>query len=173
MKASKSARQIAPVTLSASLEQTGCARVGWITGVSSEGEPVVDYPGNLAGPLPAVLAVAATRRDLAAAAERRQAIVVLFDAGDPGRPILLAFAFPSPPAEEQPAAVEVAVSKLPEVAEVDGRRVRIEGKEEIILHCGEASITLDRQGRITIRGVQVVSQASGVNQVQGGSVRLN
>jgi hypothetical protein len=173
MKASKSARQIAPVTLSSSLEQAGCARVGWITGVSNEGEPLVDYPGNLAGPLPAVLAVDATRRNLAAAAERRQAVVIQFDAGDPGRPILLAFVFPPPPSEERPVAVEVAAPKLPEVAEVDGRRVRIEGKDEIILHCGEASITLDRQGRVTIRGAQVVSQATGVNQVQGGSVRLN
>jgi uncharacterized protein (DUF2345 family) len=58
-------------------------------------------------------------------------------------------------------------------ARVDGKRVVIEGKDEIVLSCGKASITLRRNGKVIIRGVQLESSAAGVNRIKGGSVQIN
>jgi hypothetical protein len=49
----------------------------------------------------------------------------------------------------------------------------VSAKHELVLRCGRASITLDSDGKVTIRGTQVVSHASGVNLIRGGSVQLN
>ena len=58
-------------------------------------------------------------------------------------------------------------------AKVDGEQVVIEGKKEIVLKCGKASITLTKAGKILIRGSYLLSRSSGVNRVKGGSVQIN
>jgi hypothetical protein len=58
-------------------------------------------------------------------------------------------------------------------ARVDGQRITIEGRDEIVLRCGEASITLRRNGRLVIRGVYVEARARGTNRIKGGSVLIN
>lgn len=60
-----------------------------------------------------------------------------------------------------------------ETIKVDGKRVVIEGQEEIVLSCGESSITLTRAGKILIRGKYLLSRSSGVNRILGGSVQVN
>ena len=58
-------------------------------------------------------------------------------------------------------------------ARVDGKRVVIEGQEEVVLKCGEASITLKRDGKLILRGAYVETHAKGVNRIKGGSVKIN
>jgi hypothetical protein len=56
---------------------------------------------------------------------------------------------------------------------IDGQRLVLEGKDEIVLRCGEASITLNKNGKISIRGKYLLSRATGVNRILGGSVQVN
>lgn len=65
------------------------------------------------------------------------------------------------------------VAETSETLRVDGKRVVIEGHEEITLSCGEASITLTKAGKILIRGTYLQSRSSGVNRILGGSVQVN
>lgn len=58
-------------------------------------------------------------------------------------------------------------------ARVDGRRVTLEGKDEIVLRCGSASLILRRNGYVVMRGVRVETRAKGVNRIKGGSVQIN
>jgi len=58
-------------------------------------------------------------------------------------------------------------------ADIDGRRVRIVAKDEIVLECGNASITLRRNGRIIIKGTYVETSSEGTNRIKGGQVRIN
>jgi hypothetical protein len=58
-------------------------------------------------------------------------------------------------------------------AMVDGKCIKIEGQDQIELRCGEASITLRRNGRVIIRGTYVESRSRGVNRIKGGSVQIN
>ena len=58
-------------------------------------------------------------------------------------------------------------------ADVDGKRVRIVAQDEIVLECGQASITLRRNGRVIIRGTYVETHSEGTNRIKGAQVRIN
>lgn len=149
------------------------ARLGWIAGVSADGLALVDHVGNGAAPLAARSTVVLGRAALETAAARRQPVVLLFDGGDPARPIIVGLVVDRAPAAEAPVLAEVSRAARPEVAEVDGRRVCIEGEDEIVLRCGEASITLRRNGKVVLRGTYLESHAQGTNRIKGGSVQIN
>lgn len=58
-------------------------------------------------------------------------------------------------------------------AKVDGKRIVIEGEDEIVLVCGKASITLRRNGKVVVRGTYVETHSTGCNRVKGASVKIN
>jgi hypothetical protein len=43
----------------------------------------------------------------------------------------------------------------------------------MVLQVGKASITLTKDGRIVIRGADVLTRSSGSNRIKGGSVSIN
>lgn len=59
------------------------------------------------------------------------------------------------------------------VVEADEEVTTIEGKRRVELRCGPASLTLFADGRVEVRGTQILSRADGAHRVQGGSVHLN
>lgn len=93
-------------------------------------------------------------------------VALMFEQGDPMRPIVMGVMQALTPwsAGERPEAVEV---------EADGARLQIAAKEQLVLRCGKASITLTQTGKVLIDGTYVLSKSSGVNRVKGGSVQLN
>jgi Domain of unknown function (DUF6484) len=123
--------------------------------------PLVDFDGNPRGPVRARATTTGARLQSKAPNAAGQEIVLLVDSRSGRPPILLGFL--------QPLAG--GASELE--ARVDGRRVELEGRDEIVLRCGEASITLRRNGRIVIKGIQVETRAAGVNRIKGGSVSIN
>ncbi|MCS6326163.1 MAG: hypothetical protein H8K06_03605 [Nitrospira sp.] len=64
-------------------------------------------------------------------------------------------------------------TERPKEMVIDGERLIIEGKEEIVLRCGSGSITLRKDGKIVIRGAHILSRSSGPHRIQGGSVSIN
>ena len=58
-------------------------------------------------------------------------------------------------------------------ARVDGKRVVVEGEHEVVLRCGESSITLRRDGKVILRGAYIETTAKGLNRIRGGSVKIN
>jgi hypothetical protein len=73
----------------------------------------------------------------------------------------------------QPKTAEVA-PQLPALeAVIDGRRVVLDARDEIVLRCGKATITLRSNGRIVIRGTYIETHSAGVNRIKGGSVQIN
>ena len=57
--------------------------------------------------------------------------------------------------------------------EINGRRVSFEGREEVVLRCGEASITLRADGQVIVKGTRVMSRASEANKIRGATVQIN
>jgi hypothetical protein len=57
--------------------------------------------------------------------------------------------------------------------ELNGKRLELTAEDEIVLRCGNASITLTRAGKVLIRGAYLLSRSSGVNRIKGGSVQIN
>lgn len=74
--------------------------------------------------------------------------------------------------DDQPLILGLIQPPAPQV-EADGERLVIEAGREMTLRCGKASITMTADGRVTIRGTQVLSRSDGPNRVQGASVQLN
>ncbi|SDF21448.1 DUF6484 domain-containing protein [Myxococcus virescens] len=149
-------------------------RVGWLVGVDGEGNPQVDFEGNTAGPLSARTIIPMSPKVLADATARRPGAVLLFEQDDLSRPVLIGLLQPastSPLVEALLSGAADSESALD--AHVDGRRVVLEGKEEVVLRCGEATITLRRNGKVVIRGVQVETHATGTNRIKGASVKVN
>jgi hypothetical protein len=142
------------------------ACVGWLVEWSADRGAVVDFPGNASGPIHARTTVVLDDEVAARAVGERQSVLLVFERGRPDLPILIGLVQPV----GAPAATAVSP---PREAVIDGRRVVLSADDEIVLRCGEASITLRRNGRVVIRGAFVETRASGVNRIKGGSVLIN
>jgi len=150
---------------------------------STSAAPLVDFPGNGAGPLRArtTLALDATTIDRAVATS--QGATLAFENADPRLPIvtgLLQTGHAATPFQEllvsprpAPSAAGARPGQQRLEARLDGERVVLEGKKEIVLKCGEASITLRSDGKMVLRGAYVETYAKGVNRIKGGSVKIN
>ena len=68
---------------------------------------------------------------------------------------------------------EIEPLRKPEIAVVDGKRVRIEADSEISLKCGKGSITINKQGKIVILGTDLISRSRGLNRIKGAAVNIN
>jgi hypothetical protein len=134
----------------------------------------VDFPGNTRGPLLARVSAALDGLALQEAAATHQDALLVFEGGDPGRPVLLSLLRSTTPMVDLLLqSGEQLRPALLEHVRVDGQRITIEGKEEVVLRCGKASLTLRRDGKVLLRGVNVVSQADQVHKVRGGKVQIN
>jgi len=136
--------------------------VGELIGLTDEARtPLVVFPGQ---PGSAALA-ARTVIDLHGGHIGRP-VVLVFDGADSGKPIVLGVvrAAEAWPLEDKPGQVEV---------DVDGERLTVTAKEELVLQCGKASITLTKAGKVLLKGTYVSSRSSGVQRIKGGSVHIN
>lgn len=90
----------------------------------------------------------------------RQAMVSFLE-GDPARPVITGlFVEPSPSPRRRHVKIRAE--------EID-----FAAASKITLECGKASITLHRDGKVVVRGVHLLSRASGVNRIRGGTIELN
>ena len=149
---------------------SGCTGVviGVLAGLKASGEPLVVFSGNPAGhAVPARSVVAFSRRDIACK------VALMFEAGDLRKPIVIGrIENPegiSPSNEGNIAAKEDHCADLV----VDGERFTLTGKNEILLHCGKASILLRSDGKIVIKGTELLSRSSGLNKIKGAAVHIN
>lgn len=142
-------------------QQTGIV-IGELIGMTNEGRtPLVRYPGQST----TAAHGARTVIDLHGSHIGRQ-IVLMFEGADPSRPIVMGVLQQSEgwSLEKRPDQVKV---------DVDGDRMTVSAKEQLVLRCGAASITLTKAGKVLIKGSYVLSRSSGVNRIKGGSVQLN
>lgn len=142
-------------------------RAGRLVGHNEQGRLLVDFAGNPFGPLRARTTVVLAPDELQRAVNEQCPVLLLFEEGDPGRPIVVGLLRD----EQQVSAPPPAA--LPVEVEADGRRVEVEAADELVLRCGEASLVLRRNGRVIIRGTYVETRSKGVNRIKGGSVLIN
>ncbi|WP_434388730.1 DUF6484 domain-containing protein [Melittangium boletus] len=152
-------------------ERINVPRTGWLVAFEA-GRVLVDFSGNRRGPLPARTALALEPQALAHAAAQRQEAVLLFADGDPARPLLMGLLQPESPTPLTDALLEHPLAAVKDV-ELDGRRVLLEGREEVVLRCGKASLTLRRNGQVVLRGVNIRTEADEVQRIKGGKVQIN
>jgi Domain of unknown function (DUF6484) len=144
--------------------------VGHIFQITPEGKALVDYPGNLMGPIKARSVVGGPRTG---DDNRHEGIPVLllFEKGDPSLPIIVGIIhdtlYPTP---HEGATVSL---ERPDDIVVDGKKRVFDAEEEILLRCGKSSVSLRKDGKIVVKGTQIVSRASGTQKIKGASVKIN
>jgi hypothetical protein len=155
-------------------------RVGRLVEWTSGQAPKVEFDGNERGPLSARSIVPLDPTIIAEAISSARGVLLTFEDGRPDAPIITGllqdFVGEAPQIwnENESESETEPESNLAEIdARVDGRRVELEAADEIVLRCGQASITLRRNGRVVIRGTYVESRSRGVNRIKGGSVEIN
>jgi hypothetical protein len=131
--------------------------IGALVGIADDGVPLVDFPGNPEdSPVVARTIAVVSREDIG------REVALLFEGGEPAKPVLIGLM-----AQPQPRrSATVSVDR-------DGERLELAAHREIVLRCGDASITLTRAGKVLIRGAYVSSHSKGVNKIKGGAVHIN
>jgi hypothetical protein len=86
-------------------------------------------------------------------------VLLHFEGGDPRCPII----------------VGVVQERVPEggTLVLDLERLVLQGHREVQLRCGEASVTMQADGRVVVKGTELVSRASATNKIRGASVQIN
>lgn len=158
--------------------------IGDLVQISALGEPLVNFAlNNLKYPLSAISTITVAPKHLG------RKVVLMFQQGDLSKPIIIGLLHSPlhemienfelmPSKEDVDTRDEGGVQKSPldlatTATVVDGKKVQIEAEEEIVLKCGESSITLTKAGKIMIRGKYLLNRSTGVNRILGGSVQVN
>lgn len=130
----------------------------------------VEFPGS-GGPLAARTTLPLDDAALARAAAARTPALLLFENGDPRLPIVIGLLRSETPLLD--AVLERSAPRIPAEARVDGKRIVLEGQEEVELRCGRAVIRLRRSGEIELEGTRLRSEAKGTHRIRGGKVLIN
>lgn len=139
--------------------------VGTWVSVDAHGTPWVDFPGNPSNePVPARLIGALCPPGNG----DTLAVALVFEGNDRSRPLVL-----GPVHDRVQPTAPLGVTPTDKEVIVDGQKITLQAETELLLRCGNASILLRRDGKLVIKGTEVVSRASGANKIRGGLVNIN
>ena len=94
-------------------------------------------------------------------------VVLLYERGDPRRPIIIGVL-------QERAIVRDSGEKLRLMSiDADKDRLVVSAEREIVLRCGDASITLTRAGKVIIKGNYILSRSTGYNKIKGAAIDIN
>jgi hypothetical protein len=151
-----------------------------IVAIDADGHPRVAFAG-LVGPPPVARVLGDVPTEQLEAARREARPILLgFLEGRADAPVIVSLASLADLPQAQPQADE-AEPELDELqVEVDGAtdvdlggRDVIEAKQELVLRCGAAAITLRADGTVRITGRDITSWARRRHRIRGGSVAIN
>lgn len=137
-------------------------QVGVLVGLDDQSRPLVSVAGG--APCLARCTVQRPRGELAGLP-----VVLLIEGGDDVLPIIIGFV-------RDVLALESPLLDITERLDgitLDGKRLQFEASEEVVLKCGKGSITLQANGRVVIKGTELVSRAERTNKIRGASVSIN
>lgn len=160
--------------------------IGRLDELSDGGQALVTYPDNLA-----VLPIAARSTVQLTPDAVGKEVALLFENGDINCPIVVGVLQNTAEASVASDNDRTTTMHSADVADdsitiddhcmtpsdseliVDGQRIDLQAREQIVLRCGKSSITMTRAGKVIIRGTYVSSKSSGANRIKGGSVQIN
>jgi hypothetical protein len=136
-------------------------RVGTLIGFIQGDQPLVTYDAPTG-----VRALIARTAENLQPDHIGQRVVLVFENGDPEAPIVTG--------RLRSASELTTGERLPQIeADADGHRLTVTVREQLVLRCGKASITLTAAGKILIHGEYVSARSSGAMRIRGGSVQIN
>jgi Domain of unknown function (DUF6484) len=153
---------LARATRISSVDSFGGVVVGELVAIQDEGcTPLVLYPGQAGS-----AAIAARSVVDLQGPDVGKRVALTFEGSDPQKPIVIGVLRMGDgwPLENAVGQVEF---------QADGARLVVSARDQLVLRCGNASITLTKAGKVLIEGTYVSARSSGVNRIKGGSVQIN
>jgi len=135
--------------------------IGTLTEPRNNGQAMVQYPG-----IPGGEAIAAISTQKITEQDLGREVALSFVEGNPALPVILGLVQLIETEEQTKSENDIDVH-------LDGRKLTMTADKEIVLKCGEASITLTRAGKIIVKGAYLSNHSTGVNRIKGGSVQIN
>jgi hypothetical protein len=131
--------------------------LGHIAAIDEQGRVFVTTLRGLQQPRAARLCSTLQRDELLYAAATRQTVLLLYENDVPIIVGLIRDHLPAPASSPQ----------------APHDRLLLEAQEEVVLRCGPGSITLRKDGKVVIKGVDLVSRARQTNRIRGAAVKIN
>lgn len=152
---------------------TGYSCIGHIVDVSEEGTILVGFSEKDIEPKIARVVLSS---QILAKAEVRDligcSVMLLFEGGNPLLPVIVGIVDDHLPYRTEKEGKVVSIEKTPQ-AFIDGTTILLDAKKEIVLRCGKSSIKLTKDGKIVVKGTELVSRSSGANKIKGAAVSIN
>jgi Domain of unknown function (DUF6484) len=151
-----------PHSLPAKSARIDGVRIGVLAGLAEDGRtPMLIFPNHSAS-----VAMPGRSTLKLRASQIGQDVVLMFEDGDPILPIVMGFL--SPKSKRRPSHARPHIE-----VDADGESFVVSSREQLVLRCGKASITLTKAGKVLIQGAYLSSRSTGVIRIKGGSVQLN
>ncbi len=137
---------------------------GTIVSIESDGQILVDFPGNSYGLLTARSTVKVGDGDV------KKNVVLAFENADQRLPIVIGLIQDAPIASRREIHLDKqAVDDI----RVDGRNIVLDAAKRVEIRCGQSSLIMQSDGKIIIKGNYIISRARQVNKVKGAAVKIN
>lgn len=140
--------------------------VGSVVSIDDDGYVYVDFAGNTGDPVRALIAL--SQADGAILWKRDpNTRVLLVDSDHPdGQLAIIGLV-------SETLSAQVDEEDEPDVVHLDVTSLVLEARKDLVLRCGDSQLTMKADGRIVLRGTDVVSRSSGPSRIRGASVRIN
>lgn len=145
--------------------------VGRIVGLTKNLCAIVDYPEKPQETVIARSTVSLPSTDNVESLIGRNVLIV-FEKNNPTLPIIIGFVSDEIVNLDKQINNSNTINNPREIV-IDSKRVVLDASEEIVLKCGPSTITLGANGKIIIKGAQIVSRASKTNKIKGATVNIN
>ena len=145
--------------------------IGTIVAVEANGDLLIDFPGNILGPIAARTALPFSFRSSHADLLGHQ-VVVTFENNDPALPVVIGRIAPLAGGGPRWTA-GTANADEPDDLTVEHKVITFNATQKVVFNCGKASITLTDTGKVILKGEYILSQSYGENRIRGGSVAIN
>ena len=131
---------------------SGSVVSGKLVEQKADGALIVNFPQNTLGPLVA--------RTLVEDIHPGASVLLAFDGGDPTRPIILGILHDRARTDGQ-------------TLHLKAKRIVLEAEDELLLECGEGVVEARRDGKVSLKGRDVLSRATRTNKIRGATVLIN
>ena len=141
--------------------------VGQLIEIDAEGRPYVDFLGNHNGPVQALTLIQLPHIGNQPSSLPCE-IMLYIDQEYSIHPIVLGIIHDKLISDSE----NYLENKSLTVTNME-KRLHLEATEEVVLKCGKSSIVLNAQGKVLVKGSEVISRAAGEIKIRGVFVSIN
>lgn len=144
--------------------------VGRIVGTTNAGGALVAFDGH--EPKIARLLTGLNSNERITNKHMGREVLLVFEQGNPNYPVIVGLM-----AEVQEDTFSRLLNTQRQLTrdknKINESCLTIEAEQEIVLKCGLGSITIRNDGKIVIKGTDLLARSKGVNRIKGATVRIN